>query len=127
MAAAVPAYAQLAKIVLGEQPLGAVLTRVAQRAQQLVPGVDDASITLIQAGWPSTVAFAGKLAARLDECQYEDGFGLCTDAAVTGQTIMIEDTASGDLYPGSAVRPAARASSTPFRWEWPPFRTSPVV
>ena len=99
MVAAVPAYAELAKIVLGEQPLGVVLTRIAYLAQQLVPGADDASITLIQAGRASSVAFAGKLAARLDERQYEDGFGPCTDAAVTGQSIMIEDTARGDLYP----------------------------
>jgi GAF domain-containing protein len=108
MAAAVPALAELATIVLGQQPLGLVLTRVAQLAQVLVPGVDDASITLIQAGRPSTVAFAGKLAAVLDERQYEDGFGPCTDAAVTGQIIMVEDTARGDLYPGFS-REAHRA------------------
>jgi GAF domain-containing protein len=102
------AYAEVAKIALGQEPLGVVLTRVAQLAQQLVPGVDDASITLIQKGRPSTVGFAGKLAVRLDERQYEDGFGPCTDAAVTGQTIMIEDTARGDLYP-SFCREAYRA------------------
>jgi hypothetical protein len=32
MTAAVPAYAELAKIVLGKQPLGVVLTRIAQLA-----------------------------------------------------------------------------------------------
>lgn len=99
MAAAVLAYAELAKIVLGE-PLVAVLTRIAQLARDIVPGVDDASITLIQNGRPSTVAFAGELAVALDERQYDDGFGPCTDAAVTGQTIMVEDTARGDVYPG---------------------------
>jgi hypothetical protein len=61
--------------------------------------VDEASITLIQAGQPKTVGFAGKLAVVLDERQYKDGFGPCTDAAVTGQTILIEDTARSDLYP----------------------------
>lgn len=94
-----PAYAELAGIVLGD-PLVTVLTRIAQFAHQIVPGVDDASITLIASGRPSTVAFAGGLAITLDERQYEDGFGPCTDAAATGQAIMIEDTAHSDVYPG---------------------------
>jgi|tagenome__1003787_1003787.scaffolds.fasta_scaffold20969357_2 GAF domain-containing protein len=96
------AYTELAKIVLGEQPLGAVLRRIARLAQQTVPGADEVSVTLIERGRARTVAFSGQLAAALDERQYEDGFGPCMDAALTGQTITVEDTRTDQHYPGFA-------------------------
>lgn len=99
LTAAGSAYLELAKIALAE-PLGTVLSRVARLAQEIVPGVDDASITLIRAGQASTVAFAGNFAVVLDERQYEDRFGPCTDAAATGNTVVIEDTAQGGFYTG---------------------------
>src|SRR4051794_29713329 len=76
------AYAELAKIVLGEQPLGAVMHRIAVLAAQTIPGADDVSVTLIERGRARTVSFSGTLAAALDERQYEDGFGPCMDAAL---------------------------------------------
>jgi GAF domain-containing protein len=106
--AAAPAYAELAKIVLDGQPLGAVLARVAQLAADLVPGIEEVSVTLIERGRARSVAFSGERAAVLDERQYEDGYGPCMDAAVSGQTIAIEDTTGDTLYPGFS-RAAARA------------------
>lgn len=96
---ALPAYAQLAAIIVNERPLGVVLRRVVELAARLVPGADDVSITLIDHGRPRSVAFTGQLAAALDERQYADGFGPCMDAALTGQTITIEDTALDRHYP----------------------------
>jgi GAF domain-containing protein len=93
------ASAELARIVLGAQPLGAVLTRVAQLAAELLPEVEEVSVTLIERGRARTVAFSGHRAAVLDERQYQDGYGPCLDAAVTGQTITVQDTATDTLYP----------------------------
>jgi GAF domain-containing protein len=96
------AYRELAKLVLAEQPLSATLRRVAELVRDVVPGADDVSVTLVEGGKARTVAFAGDslLAPTLDERQYDAGYGPCLDAAVTGQTIHIEDTSTPHkLYP----------------------------
>ena len=101
------AYAELSKIILSDQSLTAVLTRIAQMAQALIPGADEVSVTVIGAGRPQTIAFAGDLARVLDERQYAIGAGPCMDAAATGQTIEITDTATDRRYPefsGAAAR-----------------------
>lgn len=93
------AYGRLAKIALTGEPLGSVLTQVARLARDLIPGADDVSVTLIEGGKPRTVAFAGDLAVPLDERQYQDGFGPCIDAAVSGHTLTIVDTERAEVYP----------------------------
>jgi GAF domain-containing protein len=101
------AFAELSKIMLGEQPLSATLERVAQLAKQTIPGAADVSVTLLQDGEVASAAFTGPLAAQLDERQYESGFGPCMDAATSGTTITIDDTAHSPSYPDFA-RAAAR-------------------
>jgi len=106
--AALPAFAELAKIILRDQPLGSVLRRVAQLGAASIPGAAEVSTTLIQRGRPSTVAFSGELAVTLDERQYEDGFGPCMDAAVTGQLISIDDTSNDPNYPDFSYQAARK-------------------
>jgi GAF domain-containing protein len=93
------AFAELSKIMLGAQPLSETLTRVAELAQQTIPGAGQVSVTLMEGGKVSSVSFTGPLAARLDERQYETGFGPCMDAALSGSTVAIDDTAHTDTYP----------------------------
>jgi GAF domain-containing protein len=92
-------HADLAAIVLGAQSLGAVLRRIAELAVQTIPGADEASVTLIERHRPKTVAFSGRLAATLDERQYETGFGPCLDAAATGQIILLDTHDEQANYP----------------------------
>ena len=101
------AFAELSKIMLGEQPLSAHLWRVAELAKQTIPGAADVSVTLLQDGEVASAAFTGPLSAHLDERQYESGFGPCMDAATSGTTITIDDTAHSPTYPDFA-RAAAR-------------------
>ncbi|MFL6111524.1 MAG: GAF and ANTAR domain-containing protein, partial [Catenulispora sp.] len=101
------AFAELSKIMLGEQPLSATLERVAEVAKQTIPGAADVSVTLLQDGQVASAAFTGPLFAQLDERQYEAGFGPCMDAATSGTTITIDDTADSPRYPDFA-RAAAR-------------------
>ena len=96
------AFAELSAIILDAQPLGQVLERVAELAQQAVPGAGSVSVTLLDGDQARSVAFTGALAAGLDERQYEAGFGPCMDAARTGSTIYIPDTATDQTYPGFA-------------------------
>jgi GAF domain-containing protein len=103
---AASAYARLASIVLSGQPLGAVLAQVAVLARDLVPDIDEVSVTLIDHGRARSIAFSGPLAAALDERQYTDGYGPCMDAAVSGQTIEVKDTSADTLYPEFAATAA---------------------
>jgi hypothetical protein len=42
------AFAELSKIMLGAQPLSQTIARVAELAQQTIPGAADVSVTLLQ-------------------------------------------------------------------------------
>ena len=94
------AIEQLGKILLGEQPLADIFEKVVRLAQAVVPGADQASITLVENDEAHTPAFTGEVALRLDECQYERGYGPCLDAAASGRTITILDTSNEQTYPG---------------------------
>jgi GAF domain-containing protein len=95
-------FAELSKIMLGEQPLSATLARVAELAKRTIPGAAEVSVTLMADGEVESAAFTGPLAAQLDERQYESGFGPCMDAATSGRTIAIGDTATSTSYPDFA-------------------------
>src|SRR5215218_6923578 len=100
------AMAELARIRFDDQPLTKVLERVTQLAKEVLPDARDVSVTLLDdaraaSSGPArakTVAFTGDLAVDLDERQYRSGFGPCLDAAVTGETILV-DTKSDTKYP----------------------------
>ena len=102
------AGAQMAKIVLGAQPLTPTLQQIAGITLQVIPELVDVSITLIENERPRTVVFTGPLAMELDERQYTDGSGPCTDAAATGATIVVDTTATSSSYPGFAEAAARR-------------------
>src|SRR5690242_3982182 len=93
------AFAELSKIMLGEQQLSETLGRVAELAKQTIPGVADVSVTLVHDSEVASVVFTGPLASHLDERQYEAGFGPCIDAVLSGTTIEIENTAESSAYP----------------------------
>jgi GAF domain-containing protein len=105
------AFAELSKIMLSEQQLSETLGRVAELAKQTITGAADVSVTLMEDSRVSSVAFTGALAAQLDERQYESGFGPCMDAALSGATVTIEDTAADPTYPDFG-RAAARRGIT---------------
>jgi GAF domain-containing protein len=97
------AFSELSRIMLADQPLSATLQRIAELARQAVPGVSEASVTLMEGDRARTVVFTGERAAELDERQYEAGYGPCMDAAVAATTIIV-DTAHRDAsYPDFAA------------------------
>ncbi len=91
--------AQVALIMLGEQPLGQVLEHVAEVTAATVPGASAVSVTLVEGTKPRSAGFSGPLAAALDERQYTHGFGPCLDAARTGTVVIIHDTTDCTAYP----------------------------
>lgn len=94
-----PAFTEMTMIMLGPQPLSETLCRIAELARQTIPGVAEASVTLMQEGAACTLGFTGPLAAHLDERQYDAGSGPCMDAARSGGTVAVADMASSGVYP----------------------------
>lgn len=88
------AAAELAKMVLGDQPLNQTLQRVVELTKQVVPDVADVSVTMLEREKPRTLVFTGRKALELDRRQCEAGFGPGLDAATMGQTVTI--STSGD-------------------------------
>jgi GAF domain-containing protein len=85
------ALAELASISLATESLASIMERISAVAKRAVPGVCEASVTLLNRDRPSTVAFTGWLAIELDESQYERGYGPCLDAARTAEVIPVDD------------------------------------
>src|SRR3954469_32188 len=102
------AFAQLGRIVLGEQPLESVLDQVVRIARQVLPVPTEASITLIAGDKPSTVAFTSDTALALDERQYEAERGPCVDAAMSGHLIRIPDMRVEERWPRFAQAATAQ-------------------
>jgi GAF domain-containing protein len=89
--------AELGRIPL-DQPLSASLGRIAELAKQAIPGVDAASVVLVDRGRVRSLGLSGWLAAELDERQYSTGFGPCVEAALTGGSVLIADTADEPVH-----------------------------
>jgi transcriptional regulator with GAF, ATPase, and Fis domain len=84
------AFAELSKIMLGNDALDHTLGRIAALACEAIGDITEVSVTMVDGDKATTVVFTGQLAANLDERQYENGFGPCLDAAITGQTIVVD-------------------------------------
>ena len=97
-------FAELGRILYGsdDQSFSQTLQRVAETTRQVLPELDEVSVTLIEGGRARTVVFTGPLASFLDERQYEQGFGPCMDAALSGGTITVNTADPGSVYPDFA-------------------------
>lgn len=93
------AFARLGQIRLSDTDVETVLKTVAELARRAIPGIDEVSVTLLRDGRAYTAAFTGDVALRLDESQYESGYGPCLDASAAAATIMVPDTAVERRWP----------------------------
>lgn len=91
-----------------DEPMGAILRRVVELAQQVIPELDDVSVTLLEGKEARSVVVTGPLAVDLDERQYERGFGPCLDAAISGTTIALDTSDLSGPYPDFAAVAAGR-------------------
>ena len=101
------AFADLAQLKLDEGDLPTILARVADLALRALPAAAAASVTLVEADRPYTVAFTGQLALDLDETQYVDGHGPCLEVAQSSGTAAVPDMAAETRWPGFARRALA--------------------
>jgi len=96
------ALAELGRISIHEESFGSVLQRVAELAKQTIPGVAEASISVVIADRAETAAYTGQLARDLDETQYGRGYGPCLEAAVGEEVRGIADARTETRWPDYA-------------------------
>lgn len=86
------AFEEMARTPLEGISLADMLSKIARLTTDVLKGADEVSVTLIERGNPTTVAFTGPLSVALDERQYEAGRGPCLDAIEAGQPVRITST-----------------------------------
>ncbi|MGJ7440982.1 GAF and ANTAR domain-containing protein [Aquipuribacter sp. MA13-6] len=85
----------------------ATLEGIVQAAVQLIPGVDEGSISLVlgrRKVWSE--AATGRLPRAVDALQEETGQGPCVDAAYRHETVRVPDMAAERRWPAFAARAA---------------------
>ncbi len=93
------AIAELIGLVSANTDMSTILDEVVQFVQQRIPGADNCSITLIRDERAATVASTGPLALKLDEAQYEHGYGPCLEAGRSDATLQITDVSAETRWP----------------------------
>jgi len=93
------AFEDLGRIVLGDEPLPAILEQVVHIARRVLPVPTQASITLLVDDTPLTVACTDEDALALDERQYAAERGPCLDSAASGALVSIPDMTADDRWP----------------------------
>jgi GAF domain-containing protein len=107
------AFAQLGRIKPREMSLRDMFLRVVDLAGASIPGVAEASVTVVKGTDAHTPACTGGLALALDEAQYALGEGPCLQAAATTTIESVSDMATDSRWPdwtAGAVGAGARSS-----------------
>jgi GAF domain-containing protein len=91
--------AELATIVLAEETLDTVLSKVVELTKQVVEGADEVSLTLARKGRAETAAYTGVIAMQADERQYGLDSGPCLDAGRGGVILHIRDMRTETRWP----------------------------
>jgi GAF domain-containing protein len=102
-ATAVALVAELAAGVAGEPSLQELLDRAIALAIDIVPGCEQAGISLLQHKSVHTPASVGPLAAACDRLQERLGDGPCVTALLEDEVIRIDDIAEDGRWPEFAV------------------------
>jgi GAF domain-containing protein len=84
-----------------------LLRRVCEQVTRAVPGVDEASITLLADGVATTAATTNDTVAALDRDQYAAGDGPCLEAARTGNLVRVSLVDAAERWPTFATDSAA--------------------
>ena len=104
------AVAQIATLSFDDASMETMLQRIAELAKKVIPGVAEASITLVSNYKAASAAFTGQLALDLDESQYGRGYGPCLEAAVGEQLREITDAREERRWPDYARSAVERGS-----------------
>ncbi|GAA2482190.1 GAF and ANTAR domain-containing protein [Terrabacter carboxydivorans] len=104
---------EFARRAQAETDTGLMLDEIVRAAVALIPGVDEASISVttgrrdVSSQHPS-----GRLPERVDAVQTETGQGPCLDAAYEHETVRVPDMASEERWPKFAARASALGAAS---------------
>jgi GAF domain-containing protein len=98
-AAAVTMVAELAAEVSGEPTLQDLLDRAVGLAVDIVPGCEQAGISLLKNAKIQTPSSVGPLAAQCDHLQERLGEGPCVTALLEAEVIRIDDVSTERRWP----------------------------
>lgn len=97
------ALERLSHALSGQSDLRMVVHQVCEQVVRAVPGLDGASVTLLNDGDPFTAATTSDLVAELDVVQYSSDAGPCLDAATTRRLVRATIDEAPPAQPGWAA------------------------
>ncbi|WCO68250.1 GAF and ANTAR domain-containing protein [Iamia majanohamensis] len=98
------AFAQVARSLVAEDDLPAVLSRISTLAVQTIDGAEHCGITLVSAGVVRTAGSSDEVPERVDRLQYETGEGPCLSAIREHQVFRSDDIRDEDRWPSFVRR-----------------------
>jgi GAF domain-containing protein len=107
------AIEELTELLVGEEQLEVVLTRVTELAWRAIDGCDLASITSMRDEMFETVAYSHRDALEIDEAQYADDRGPCLYAFRRRELVSvpsITESDSWDAFRAAAAERGVRSS-----------------
>lgn len=93
--------------VADEDELLSLLQKLAQIAQEAIPGADSTGVTIDLGGQTYTAVHTDERTLRVDTEQYDVGDGPCLQAARTGSIVLVDSQEAAATWPEFAA--AARA------------------
>ncbi len=93
------AITELTAITSADTDMASILDDVVRFVCRRIPGADECSLTLIRDDKATTVASTGSLPLKLDEVQYEFGYGPCLEAGRSDEMLQIDDVAIETRWP----------------------------
>ena len=97
------AFEELGRLAFSDHTVESVMDKIAALTKRTVVGASEVSVTLVERGAPSTVAFTGQLAVDMDERQYARGHGPCLDSIAGGEPVRIRSMREEDRWPDWAA------------------------
>lgn len=104
----------LTGVVLADETIESVLTRVATTVTDTVAECSDVSVSLAGPESVFTAASGGAIAQQLDDIQYETGEGPCLATIDTGKPVRVDDITEDDRWPRFAPRAAEQGLRASF-------------
>jgi hypothetical protein len=101
------ALASLTATLATEDDFAVLLHQMCAQVVHAVPGVDEATITLLTDHQPATVASTGDVVTGLDHDQYAAGHGPCLEAADSGKLVRVSISEAAGTWPDFARDAAA--------------------
>jgi len=93
----------LTAVLRQEDDLPILLRHVCRQVCHAVPGVDEASITLVSGGVPHTASSTATVVGELDGDQYRLGDGPCLEAVRSGKIVRTSVTGAAERWPPFAA------------------------